>query len=249
MTSPVNRALNQLVLPALCAVGLSASAGFAQLKVTQPEPPKDKPAKAPSTSPKEKPKADKPAAKSGELKVGDAAPAISAETWVKGDAVTGFESGKVYIVEFWATWCPPCRESIPHLTQLQRKHKNELVIVGMASSERAAAQGQPDKRLDNLRDFVKKQGAKMDYRVAFDPSRSMSKAWMEPAKQQYIPTAFVVSGEGKVVWINTVGGADERKELDKVVAAEIIKAKNAAKDAAPAKDAPSKDAPEAPGKK
>jgi thiol-disulfide isomerase/thioredoxin len=223
-----------LPVVALSALLLSAPA-LAQLKVTEPDPPKDQPKT--TTPAKVQPAPGKPADKprtAGKLAVGDPAPAISADTWVKGDAVSSFETGKVYVMEFWATWCPPCRESIPHLGRLQKKYRDDLVIIGMASSERQPGQGQPDNRLDELKKFVQKQGAKMDYRVAYDGQRAMSRAWMEPAGQQFIPTAFVVSGEGKVVWISTIGGENERREMDKVVATEVRKAR-ASQPADPAK--------------
>jgi len=135
----------------------------------------------------------------GALKVGSPAPKLSAEKWLKGEEVKGFEPGKVYVVEFWATWCGPCLKSIPHLTDMQKKHK-ELVVIGMASSEQPDAKG-PDKREANLAKFVKGQGAKMDYRVAYDSDSSMSKDWMQPAGQRGIPCAFVVGGDGKLAFV------------------------------------------------
>ena len=56
------------------------------------------------------------------LKVGDPAPPIKVGEWVKGDSVAGFEPGKVYVMEFWATWCPPCVAAIPHISELQAKY-------------------------------------------------------------------------------------------------------------------------------
>jgi len=55
------------------------------------------------------------------LNVGDPAPELKVARWVKGNRVAKFNLGRIYVVEFWATWCGPCRESIPHLTELDRQ--------------------------------------------------------------------------------------------------------------------------------
>jgi thiol-disulfide isomerase/thioredoxin len=134
------------------------------------------------------------------LKVGDAAPAIAVEKWVKGEPVKAFEKGKTYVVEFWATWCPPCRESIPHLTKLQKEYP-KVTFMGIASSEAMPKEGEPDKRLEALETFVKQQKDKMEYRVAFDGARAMGKPWMDASGQDGIPCAFLVDKAGKIRWI------------------------------------------------
>ena len=57
------------------------------------------------------------------LKAGDPAPKLKPGKWIQGEPVSEFEKGKAYIVEFWATWCPPCRASIPHLNEIHTKFK------------------------------------------------------------------------------------------------------------------------------
>lgn len=150
------------------------------------------------------PKAAQPEKKAPTLKAGDLAPALSVENWVKGEPVTGFEKGRVYVVEFWATWCGPCIASIPHLTQIQKEYKGKVQLIGVSGS---------DKDLATVENFVKQQGDKMGYTVAFDGDRSMSDTWMKPAGRNGIPCSFVIDRDSKIAWIG-----HPRAGLDAVLA-------------------------------
>jgi thiol-disulfide isomerase/thioredoxin len=164
------------------------------------------------------------------LSVGDAAPKLTVKEFVKGEKVDKFAKGKIYVVEFWATWCGPCRVTIPHLTELQKKHK-AVTFIGVSVFER-----QPEK----VKPFVEEMGDKMDYRVAMDDVPAMgtandgfmAKNWMIAAGQEGIPTAFIVNGDGLINWIGHPAQMDEplAKIIDgkydvKVAAAEFKKAK------------------------
>jgi thiol-disulfide isomerase/thioredoxin len=132
------------------------------------------------------------------LKVGDPAPKLQTGKWIQGEPVKNFEKGKAYLVEFWATWCPPCRKSIPHLNEIHNKFKDKgLIVIGQDCSERDDSRVAP---------FVKQMGDKMTYRVALDDKSSnkagqMAKTWMQAAGQDGIPTAFLVDTKGKIAWI------------------------------------------------
>jgi thiol-disulfide isomerase/thioredoxin len=132
------------------------------------------------------------------LKVGDPAPKLQTGKWVQGEPVKNFEKGKAYIVEFWATWCPPCRASIPHLNETYEKFKDKgLVVIGQDCWEKDESLVAP---------FVKKMGDKMTYRVALDDKTSakegqMAKTWMEAAGRDGIPSAFLVDTKGVIAWI------------------------------------------------
>ncbi|HWQ90819.1 MAG TPA: TlpA disulfide reductase family protein, partial [Clostridia bacterium] len=132
------------------------------------------------------------------LKIGDPAPKLQTGKWIQGDPVTAFEKDKAYIVEFWATWCPPCKASIPHLNEVAQKFKDKgLVVIGQDVWER-------DEKL--VVPFVKQMGEKMTYRVALDDKSDggkgkMAETWMEASGQTGIPAAFLVDKEGKIAWI------------------------------------------------
>ncbi len=133
------------------------------------------------------------------LKVGDPAPKLQTGKWVQGEPVKEFENGKAYVVEFWATWCGPCRVSIPHLNEIYTKYKDKgLIVIGQDCWER-------DDEL--VAPFVKKMGDKMTYRVALDDKKDnekgkMAETWMTAAGRRGIPSAFLVDTKGKIAWID-----------------------------------------------
>src|SRR5438132_6593800 len=118
----------------------------------------------------------------GELSIGDPAPKLGVKEFVKGEPVSSLEKGKTYVVEFWATWCPPCLTSIPHLTELQKKHKR-VTFIGVSVYEHDQAEVKP---------FVEKMGDKMGYGVALDSvpeggkgaEGKMAKEWVDAADQE-----------------------------------------------------------------
>jgi len=145
------------------------------------------------------------------LKVGDPAPKLEVKEFVKGDPVASLEKGKVYVIEFWATWCGPCRTSIPHLTELQKQHK-DVVFIGVSVWENNPKAVKP---------FVAEMGDKMAYRVAVDSvpaggKGKMDLTWMKAANRKGIPSAFIVNKDGQIAWIGHPMGMD--KPLDEIVA-------------------------------
>jgi thiol-disulfide isomerase/thioredoxin len=93
-------------------------------------------------------------------------------------------AGKPLLVEFWATWCPPCRKSIPHLNEIYSKYKGKgLQIVGITDEDEATVQK-----------FLKQ--IPMDYNVAINTPGSTFEQFGVTA----IPTAFLVNKSGKIVW-------------------------------------------------
>jgi thiol-disulfide isomerase/thioredoxin len=65
------------------------------------------------------------------LRIGDLAPAIKYSKWLKGEPLTSFKGNQLYILEFWATWCGPCKGAMPHLTKLQKEYEGKATIIGV----------------------------------------------------------------------------------------------------------------------
>ncbi|MGW5960974.1 TlpA family protein disulfide reductase [Methylorubrum thiocyanatum] len=132
-----------------------------------------------------------------ELLVGDPTPAFPPAEFLKGVPFAAFEPGHVYVVECWATWCGPCRQTIPHLTQMQKDHP-DVRFVGIAVWEWD---------IEAVRAFVADQGDAMGYAVALDVPDSagsggwMADRWLTPAYQFGIPAAFIVDRQGRIAWI------------------------------------------------
>ncbi|MBI3870079.1 MAG: redoxin family protein [Verrucomicrobia bacterium] len=129
------------------------------------------------------------------LAIGDMAPPLQPGRWVQGDPVARFETNKAYIVEFWATWCGPCRISIPHVNEIHQKYKDKgLVVIGQSVMEHQPGTVEP---------FLRQMGSNMTYRVAVDnASGAMSETWMEAMGMNGVPTAFLVGKDGRIAWVD-----------------------------------------------
>jgi len=137
------------------------------------------------------------------LDAGDKAPPLSVKTWVVNKPVTARTvRGKVLVVEFWATWCGPCRTTIPHLNKLHDKYGDkQVVLCGITREDKATVQ-----------QFLK--ALPMKYHVGSDTGRTHD-AYMKGVPG--IPHAFVVDRTGKVAWHgHPMAGMD--KVIERLVA-------------------------------
>lgn len=156
------------------------------------------------------------------------APPLKISEWVKGKPVDlkGGKGKNVYVVEFWATWCGPCKRSIPHLTKLQKKYADKNVVFVGVTNEVA--------KTDKVREFVKGQGDAMDYVVAIDtaPDSAAAKGGAARAERTLtydaylgafdidgIPTAFIVDKDGKIAYVGSPAMPSDKFEesLDAIV--------------------------------
>lgn len=158
-----------------------------------------------------------PRAASGkELGIGSKAPPLDIEHWIQDgngffSPVRSFDSGKVYVVEFWATWCGPCIASMPHLAELQNKYRGRDVQIISVS----------DETLDEVNDLLAQENEEVGktfqeitsaYSLTTDPDGSVHSDYMEASNQAGIPTSFIVGKSGLIEWIGHPMELDEPLE-------------------------------------
>ncbi|MFM9957327.1 MAG: redoxin family protein [Phycisphaerales bacterium] len=153
------------------------------------------------------------------LLVGSAAPALQVDSWMKGDGVESFMPGQVYLVEFFGTWCGPCYEMMPHLSETQKSFKGKVRVVAVSVLEGGKEDATyTDATRDAVREFVKNNTERMRYTVGYDGGEKRSKsAWMDAAEESGVPTAFIVDGAGKIAYIGHPGSEACEKTLREVV--------------------------------
>jgi cytochrome c biogenesis protein CcmG/thiol:disulfide interchange protein DsbE len=111
---------------------------------------------------------------------GKPCPPLYVEQWL---APAPDVTGKIVLIDFWATWCPTCLESISELNWFQKEFKDKLVVIGITDEPAQTA-------VDFMRDH------EMDYTVAVDTSARMARA----INLQGIPHVLIVSTDGIVRW-------------------------------------------------
>ena len=146
-----------------------------------------------------------PSSPAGELAIGDPNPGLRLAKFVKGDEVTAPLKDDVTVVEFWATWCGPCRAGMPHISELQREYGDKVRFIGVTREDEDVV----TKFLGSVAPGGKTWDEVIDYRLALDDGSWTNNAYMRAANQNGIPCAFIVGQDGIVEWIGHPGSIDQ----------------------------------------
>jgi len=139
----------------------------------------------------------------GHAEVGKPAPDLSIHTLNgKGDISLASLSGKTVIVDFWATWCGPCKQSFPRIEELQRQLGSDTVVLAVSVDDDDSG----------VLDFAKETGA--TFAIAWDEGHTLASRW----KVSTMPTTFIVDGAGIVRFIHAGYHDGETEHMAKEIA-------------------------------
>ncbi|MCA2004330.1 MAG: TlpA family protein disulfide reductase [Ignavibacterium sp.] len=93
--------------------------------------------------------------------------------------------GKIVIVDFWATWCPPCRKGIPDLISLQEEYKKDLVVIGISLDQQNT--------IKDLKPFIE------NYKINYPVVLGDEKVVKDYGGINAIPTSFIIDQKGNIV--------------------------------------------------
>ncbi len=121
----------------------------------------------------------------GGLQVGDTLPPLS-EQALEGELPE--TAGKVVILDFWASWCKPCREAMPYLETLHKAHADEgLVVLGISCDERAK----------DMQKFLERTP------VTFPTLRDASQKLVALCNIKSMPSSLIIGRDGRVRFIHS----------------------------------------------
>lgn len=127
---------------------------------------------------------------------------VEAAAWLNSEPLKiADQKGKIVVLEFWATWCPPCRQTIPHLIELYNKYKDKNVVF-MTFTDEAKETAEP---------FVTEM--KMPYPIGVGSKTSKEYGVMG------IPHAVIIGADQKIAWSGHPAMPDFEKNLDKLATA------------------------------
>ncbi|MFO0552173.1 MAG: TlpA disulfide reductase family protein [Polyangiaceae bacterium] len=180
----------------LCLVGALAGCGGSKTDSNEPKASADASASSTGTG--------EPATQ--EPKSAKAAAELSAEFVTgKGPKTLAEAKGKVVIVDFWATYCGPCKKSFPKYQQLLDEFGSDLAVIAVSVDEPG------DVKVDKLKDFAAK--AKVSFAVVWDKEHKTAGTY-NPEK---MPTSFIIDKDGNIAHVHAgYEDGEENKIADEV---------------------------------
>ena len=114
--------------------------------------------------------------------------------------------GKVVVVDFWASWCVPCRRSFPWMNEMQRKYADDGLVILAVNVDRKA---------EHAAAFLEKYPA--SFEIVYDPKAALAKEY----KIEVMPSSFIIGRDGELVERHTGFKVKRQAEYEEVLRAAL----------------------------
>jgi cytochrome c biogenesis protein CcmG/thiol:disulfide interchange protein DsbE len=134
--------------------------------------------------------------------VGNPAPSFELDS-LNGQGKVSFDKwkGKVVYVDFWATWCEPCKKSFPKIQELYTKYKGQVEVVGISEDDESSG----------IKEFGEQFGAK--FPLGWDKGKEIAGKW----QPKNMPASFVVDKQGVVRFVHLGYHDGDEAEIEKEI--------------------------------
>ncbi|WP_312887797.1 TlpA disulfide reductase family protein [Rhizobium laguerreae] len=127
------------------------------------------------------------------LGIDSPAPSINVQHWLRGDPLSNFQLGKIYIPAFVSTTCSGCGPALARLAQLHEQYRDiGIEVIGIVTADEAPAE---------VDAWVTKWLPNANIRIGFDHSGEMDKDWLKASLTFHVPKAFIVDRDGRIAFI------------------------------------------------
>jgi peroxiredoxin len=143
------------------------------------------------------------------LEIGDDAPPLEIKKWVQGDKfkLEALKNKEIVIIDFWHSDSQLCQQTVPYLTEIQKKYEDKGVrVIGISPED-----------LSSVMDFVETQGKKMKYTVAVDKDGKTTQALLSAFAVNEVPHTFIIDRKGKIAWHGISLHKDFEEMLDEII--------------------------------
>lgn len=147
--------------------------------------------------------------KAEDLAIGDIGPEVVGVKYLQGPAVSWDSDHSAYLIEFWATWCAPCKDSAPVLSAYQEQYADRgLLVAGLSDEEESM-----------VKPYLGEYGHDMSYTIGLDPDGVIQKKFIEGYGEMGIPWAFLLGKDGTLLWVGHPMAPELGEELEKLLPA------------------------------